>query len=128
MAALPVMVETISRKITEHITDQCLICCDMGVPCGACRLIMTLLPSFFLLRWASVQWLWQVRLKGVHLVNRYSISLASESSQTALVGHTSGWKRVKATGPVVRAKPDTTREHKHSDNVILMGSMPSTSL
>ncbi|XP_057442930.1 uncharacterized protein LOC130734499 isoform X2 [Lotus japonicus] len=34
-AALPVMVETLSRKILEHITDQCLICCDVGDPCSA---------------------------------------------------------------------------------------------
>ena len=34
-AALPVMVETLSRKILEHITDQCLICCDVGDPCNA---------------------------------------------------------------------------------------------
>ncbi|KAM4107337.1 hypothetical protein ACJW30_04G135300 [Castanea mollissima] len=34
-AALPVMVETVSRKILEHITEQCLICCDVGVPCSA---------------------------------------------------------------------------------------------
>ncbi|KAF8390443.1 hypothetical protein HHK36_024969 [Tetracentron sinense] len=34
-AALPVMVESVSRKILEHITEQCLICCDVGLPCGA---------------------------------------------------------------------------------------------
>ncbi|KAK8657051.1 hypothetical protein V6N13_035314 [Hibiscus sabdariffa] len=34
-AALPVMVETVSRKIEEHIVDQCLVCCDVGVPCSA---------------------------------------------------------------------------------------------
>ncbi|KAJ0578330.1 putative Phox domain, multihem cytochrome, PX domain superfamily [Helianthus annuus] len=34
-AALPVMVETISKKIVNHITDECLICYDVGVPCGA---------------------------------------------------------------------------------------------
>ncbi|KAJ6977507.1 hypothetical protein NC653_029419 [Populus alba x Populus x berolinensis] len=34
-AALPVMAETVSRKILEHITEQCLICCDVGVPCSA---------------------------------------------------------------------------------------------
>lgn len=34
-SALPVMVETVSQKIQEHITDQCLICYDVGVPCGA---------------------------------------------------------------------------------------------
>lgn len=35
IAALPVMVETVLRKIVEHITDRCLICCDVGVPCSA---------------------------------------------------------------------------------------------
>ncbi|XWS37497.1 hypothetical protein CRYUN_Cryun19dG0048000 [Craigia yunnanensis] len=34
-AALPVMVETVSNKIQEHIVEQCLICCDAGVPCSA---------------------------------------------------------------------------------------------
>lgn len=34
-AALPVMVDTVSRKILEHITEQCLVCCDVGVPCNA---------------------------------------------------------------------------------------------
>lgn len=29
------MVETVLKKIVEHITDQCLICCDVGVPCNA---------------------------------------------------------------------------------------------
>ncbi|XP_033516746.1 uncharacterized protein [Nicotiana tomentosiformis] len=34
-AALPVMVDTVLRKIVEHITDQCLICYDVGIPCTA---------------------------------------------------------------------------------------------
>lgn len=34
-SALPVMVETVSRKIEEHITEQCLLCYDVGVPCSA---------------------------------------------------------------------------------------------
>lgn len=34
-AALPVIVETVSRKILEHIMEQCLICCDSGIPCNA---------------------------------------------------------------------------------------------
>ncbi|XP_077220151.1 phox (PX) domain-containing protein [Tasmannia lanceolata] len=34
-AALPVMVETVSRKILEHITQRCLVCCDVGIPCSA---------------------------------------------------------------------------------------------
>ncbi|RRT64901.1 hypothetical protein GW17_00058898 [Ensete ventricosum] len=35
MAALPVMLETVSNKILEHITQQCLVCYDTGVPCAA---------------------------------------------------------------------------------------------
>ncbi|KAF9626675.1 hypothetical protein IFM89_038770, partial [Coptis chinensis] len=27
--------ETVSTKILEHITQQCLVCCDVGIPCGA---------------------------------------------------------------------------------------------
>lgn len=34
-AVLPVMVETVSNKILEHITEQCLVCCDAGIPCNA---------------------------------------------------------------------------------------------
>lgn len=32
------------------------------------------------------------------------------------------------SGLFARATPEKTREHKDSDNVILMGSLPSTSL
>ncbi|KAL6964404.1 hypothetical protein U1Q18_035459 [Sarracenia purpurea var. burkii] len=34
-AVLPAMVDTVARKILEHITEQCLVCCDVGVPCNA---------------------------------------------------------------------------------------------
>ncbi|CAL9082667.1 unnamed protein product [Musa acuminata var. zebrina] len=34
-AALPIMLETVSNKILEHITQQCLVCYDTGVPCAA---------------------------------------------------------------------------------------------
>ncbi|EES00906.1 uncharacterized protein LOC8078585 isoform X1 [Sorghum bicolor] len=34
-AALPVKVQTISNRILEHITEQCLVCYDSGVPCAA---------------------------------------------------------------------------------------------
>ncbi|XP_010515132.1 PREDICTED: uncharacterized protein LOC104791032 isoform X2 [Camelina sativa] len=34
-AALPAIVETVRKKIVEHITEQCLVCCDVGVPCNA---------------------------------------------------------------------------------------------
>ncbi|KAI5683380.1 hypothetical protein M9H77_04608 [Catharanthus roseus] len=32
---LPVMVETVSSKILEHIPEQCLICCGAGVRLNA---------------------------------------------------------------------------------------------
>ncbi|KAL9272816.1 Pleckstrin homology domain-containing family M member 3-like protein, partial [Drosera capensis] len=34
-AALPVILDTVLKKIEEHITEQCLVCCDAGIPCGA---------------------------------------------------------------------------------------------
>ncbi|KAF6164089.1 hypothetical protein GIB67_017673 [Kingdonia uniflora] len=34
-SALPLMMETVSSKILEHITQQCLVCCDVAVPCCA---------------------------------------------------------------------------------------------
>lgn len=60
LAALPVMVETVSRKILEHITEQCLICCDVGVPCSArqaCNDPSALIFPFQV-GFCSVQWPW----------------------------------------------------------------------
>ncbi|GAB4845710.1 hypothetical protein Ancab_039113 [Ancistrocladus abbreviatus] len=34
-AALPVILETVLNRIQEHIAEQCLVCCDCGIPCGA---------------------------------------------------------------------------------------------
>ncbi|XP_047054172.1 uncharacterized protein LOC124660407 [Lolium rigidum] len=34
-AALPVKVQTISNRILVHITEQCLVCYDAGIPCAA---------------------------------------------------------------------------------------------
>ncbi|KAG0485628.1 hypothetical protein HPP92_009707 [Vanilla planifolia] len=34
-AALPMMAENISNLILEHITQQCLVCYDSGIPCSA---------------------------------------------------------------------------------------------
>lgn len=48
-SALPVMVETVSRKVHEHITEQCLVCYDAGVPCNArqaCNSPMSLIFPF----------------------------------------------------------------------------------
>ncbi|XP_075479252.1 uncharacterized protein LOC142520138 isoform X1 [Primulina tabacum] len=48
-SALPVMVETVSRKVHEHIVEQCLVCYDVGVPCNArqaCNNPMSLIFPF----------------------------------------------------------------------------------
>ncbi|KAJ3695640.1 hypothetical protein LUZ60_001017 [Juncus effusus] len=34
-SGLPVMVATIHKRVLEHITQQCLVCYDAGVPCAA---------------------------------------------------------------------------------------------
>lgn len=34
-AGFPVLVERLHKKIEEHITQQCLVCYDAGVPCAA---------------------------------------------------------------------------------------------
>ncbi|ERN02350.1 hypothetical protein AMTR_s00096p00044620 [Amborella trichopoda] len=34
-AVLPDLMETLSKRILDHITQQCLVCCDIGEPCGA---------------------------------------------------------------------------------------------
>lgn len=65
LAVLPVMVETVLKKILEHITEQCLICCDVGVACGArqdCNdpssLIFPFQVSFLYLIWLPTTWLY----------------------------------------------------------------------
>ncbi|KAK1280019.1 hypothetical protein QJS04_geneDACA002798 [Acorus gramineus] len=34
-AGLPIMIENIASTILEHITQQCLVCYDSGIPCSA---------------------------------------------------------------------------------------------
>ncbi|KAJ4868962.1 Phox (PX) domain-containing protein [Raphanus sativus] len=40
-AALPAIVETVRKKILEHITEQCLVCCDVGFPVTPDKLVTT---------------------------------------------------------------------------------------
>ncbi|XP_059442498.1 uncharacterized protein LOC132174826 isoform X1 [Corylus avellana] len=146
-AALPVMVETVSRKITEHITEQCLICCDVGVPCGArqaCNDPSALIFPFQageVERCSSCESLFHKpcfrKLTncpcGAHLRVEESESYRASgevSRALDLLGKRSdsGLSVGLFTGLFARAKPEKTREHKDSDNVILMGSLPSTSL
>ncbi|KAJ6387002.1 hypothetical protein OIU78_016853 [Salix suchowensis] len=131
-AALPVMVETVSRKVLEHITEQCLICCDVGVPCGArqaCNDPSSLIFPF-----------------------QYSTSPASENLQNCSCGTRLAADQVmestnklscKASGFLLGRRSDSSlhlgllsgllsKAHpekvKDEDTIILMGSLPTTSL
>ncbi|XP_062116244.1 uncharacterized protein LOC133830305 isoform X2 [Humulus lupulus] len=153
-AVLPVMVETVLKKILEHITEQCLVCCDAGVPCSArqaCNDPSSLIFPFQegdVEKCPSCESVFHKHCFkkltdcpcGAHLriddtrslTKRVSRSRASGDSSGALdlfgKGLTSGLNVGFLSGLFAKAKPDNLGMHKNSDNVILMGSMPSTSL
>ncbi|KAB2633347.1 hypothetical protein D8674_029594 [Pyrus ussuriensis x Pyrus communis] len=148
-AVLPVIVETVSRKILDHITEQCLICCDVGVPCGArqaCNDPSSLIFPFQedeIERCPSCASVFHKPCFrkimectcGAHLredepaqlIRRATSGVGAEiSGFLDLFGGGSGSGLL--SGLFSKAKPEKPREHKASDNVILMGSLPSTSL
>ncbi|KAJ8771805.1 hypothetical protein K2173_026982 [Erythroxylum novogranatense] len=144
-AVLPVIVETVSGKILEHITEQCLICCDVGVPCNArqaCNDPSSLIfpfqegevekcascgsvfhkTCFKLLKNCSCgACIAPDKLMEPTNVLRRKASdyLLGERSSSGLTGRF-------LSGLFSRAKPEKTTDYKDSDNVILMGSLPST--
>ncbi|MED6120460.1 hypothetical protein PIB30_020964 [Stylosanthes scabra] len=152
-AALPVMVETVSSKIMEHITDQCLICCDVGVPCSGrqdCSDPSSLIFPFQeddIERCKACQAVFHKRCFrklancpcGTHLGSNKTKSLTKKPSQKGsgdtsgtldLLGRglsSAGLSPKLLSGLFSREKPDKTREHK-DENIILMGSLPSNSL
>ncbi|KAL4360363.1 hypothetical protein HN51_020755 [Arachis hypogaea] len=152
-AALPVMVETVSSKIMEHITDQCLICCDVGVPCSGrqdCSDPSSLIFPFQeddIERCKACQSVFHKRCFrkhvncpcGIQLGSNETKSLTkipsqkgiSDSSGTLdLLGRglsSAGLSPKLLSGLFSREKPEKTREHK-DENIILMGSLPSNSL
>ncbi|XP_061336670.1 uncharacterized protein LOC133283774 [Gastrolobium bilobum] len=151
-AALPVMVETVSRKILEHITDQCLICCDVGLPCSArqdCSDPSSLIFPFQeddIERCKACQLVFhkrcfrkvtdcpcgaQLRLNETRsLTNRASQRGGGETRGTLDLlgkGLSSGLSPRFLSGLFTKEKLEKTREHK-DENIILMGSLPSTSL
>ncbi|KAM1209729.1 hypothetical protein EV1_015291 [Malus domestica] len=148
-AVLPVIVETALRKILDHITEQCLICCDVGVPCGArqaCSDPSSLIFPFQedeIERCPSCESVFHkpclrkvmdctcgARLREdepAQLIKRASSGVSAEiSGLLDLFGGGSGSGLL--SGLFSKVKPEKPREHKDSDNVILMGSLPSTSL
>ncbi|KAK6123501.1 hypothetical protein DH2020_042765 [Rehmannia glutinosa] len=94
-SALPVMVETVSRRIQEHIIEQCLVCYD-------------------------VDGMKQSSDVGIHSVN--SNLGPAESSTTGLLADL--FSKVMPGRSHILRKQDP----RGADNVILMGSIPNTSL
>ncbi|KAI3412642.1 PX domain-containing protein [Psidium guajava] len=155
-AALPVMLETVSRKILEHITEQCLICCDVGLPCGArqaCNDPSSLIFPFQedeVAKCKSCEQLYhkqcfkklgtcpcRSQLEVYESLESFKTGSdnASDEMNEALVlprsrsgsVHTSGL----LSGLFSKAKSDKLKDHRGGGgggNVILMGSLPSTSL
>ncbi|KAF7838317.1 Pleckstrin likey domain-containing family M member 3 [Senna tora] len=148
-SALPVMVETLSSKILEHITDQCLICCDVGVPCNArqdCSDPSSLIFPFQedeIEKCKTCQSVFHKRCFrkvsscpcGVHLRSDETMSLTNRVNQRREIGETRGTLDLLGrglgsgflSGLFTKEKPQKSKEHK-DENIILMGSLPSTSL
>ncbi|KAM7274498.1 hypothetical protein ACFE04_016364 [Oxalis oulophora] len=144
-AALPTMVETVSKKILEHITDQCLVCCDVGVACGArqacndpsslifpfqeeevekCRSCASLFHKRCFLKITSCPCGTCLRAE-----NNVNSSGEASGSLSLLVGRPgSGFGVGILSGLFSRAKAENTKERKDNGNVILMGSLPGSSL
>ncbi|WVZ20033.1 hypothetical protein V8G54_007355 [Vigna mungo] len=151
-AALPVMVETVSRKILEHITDQCLVCCDVGDPCNArqdcsdpsslifpfqeeeierCKACQLVFHKRCFRKLGNCPCGAQLRLKETRsFINRVSQRGGGETRGSFdLLGRglTSGLSQKFLSGFFTTEKPDKTKDHK-DENIILMGSLPTTSL
>ncbi|GMH23408.1 hypothetical protein Nepgr_025251 [Nepenthes gracilis] len=152
-AALPVILETVLKKIHEHITEQCLVCCDVGVPCAArqaCDDPSSLIFPFQdedIERCESCKSVFHkhcfTRLTkcpcGMHLKSDDGTDSMSEPSLGAggnAEGDLSLLRKkshtVTAEGFLPRlfstGRPGKTRGHLEGDTVILMGSLPSTSI
>ncbi|GER56819.1 Phox domain-containing family protein [Striga asiatica] len=150
-SALPVMVETVSRKIQEHITEQCLVCYDAGIPCSArkdCNNPLSLIFPFQdeeVEKCKSCELVFHkncfdklafcscgARFKHEHTKQGSSNSLNSnlnliekrtaENSTTGLLADL--FSKVMPGKSQIPRKQETRRV----DNVILMGSIPNNSL
>ncbi|KAF3954554.1 hypothetical protein CMV_020119 [Castanea mollissima] len=142
-AALPVMVETVSRKIQEHITEQCLICCDVGVPCSARQACNDPSALIFPFQEGEVEKCRSCEALfhkacfrkiincpcGAQLRPEERVNNGAGGGVNRTLGRRSGSGLSVGllSGLFTRAKPEKT-EPKDGDNVILMGSLPSTSL
>ncbi|KAL3628839.1 hypothetical protein CASFOL_027885 [Castilleja foliolosa] len=148
-SALPVMVETVSRKIHEHITVQCLVCYDVGIPCCARKDCNDPLSLIFPFQEGDVEKCRSCesvfhkncykKLASCHCGARFKHEATKQSSNSVNNNLNLVQNRAKpsSTGlladlfsKVIPARPQILRkpEPKGVDNVILMGSIPNTSL
>lgn len=152
-AALPVMVETVLRKIQEHITEQCLICCDVGVPCSARQSCNDPSSLIFPFQEGEIEKCTScgsvfhkpcfkkittcpcgAQLRAYEPMKSSSNLLLRTASHGAsgafdLLGKSSSGSGMSAgflSG--LFSKTERTKEHKDGDNIILMGSLPSNSM
>lgn len=147
-AALPVMVETISKKIVNHITDECLICYDVGVPCGARQACDDPSSLIFPFQEGEVE-----RCKSCELVyhkacfkkiatcpcgvdlGARSMRSSNASSNEVQVAPNNLIRDTESTsslgflsGLLLKANPARLWGPKDHDTVISMGSLPNSSL
>ncbi|KAL5544184.1 hypothetical protein UlMin_007968 [Ulmus minor] len=154
-AALPVMVETILKKIVEHITEQCLVCCDVGIPCSArqaCNDPSALIFPFQegdVEKCSSCESIFHKHCYkkltncpcGAQLQDDVTLGITTKRLSRGSSPETSGALEFLGQGLgsglqvsflsklFPKTKPEKKSENKDSDNnVILMGSMPSSSL
>ncbi|XP_031403547.1 uncharacterized protein LOC116212930 [Punica granatum] len=146
-AALPTILGTVSKKILEHITEQCLICCDVGIPCSArqaCRDPSSLIFPFqedeverctFCKQAFHKQCFkklgkcpCQVQL-GAANEARDSFKMDSSSGALAFSGGRSGsfFSGGLLSTLFPKVNSERTKDHREDDTIILMGSLPSTS-
>nr|CAD1823659.1 unnamed protein product [Ananas comosus var. bracteatus] len=154
MPALPVMMETISNRIFEHITQQCLECYDAGVPCNArqaCNDPSSLIFPFQEAEAAKCGSCGSIfhkpcfeKLKGCPCVKSTPI-INRRMGPTVEVNHGASIKSDRGSDEPIHPPPSSStsgffsgifskvRQMKYGNaenapTVILMGSLPSTSM
>ncbi|KAL2935959.1 Pleckstrin homology domain-containing family M member 3 [Bienertia sinuspersici] len=145
-AALPAILEAVSKKIQEHITELCLECCDNGIPCGArqacdnpCSLIFPFQEEE-IRRCKSCKSVYHMHCFNKVIECPCGAVLNGMDVDQSTIGKPAG---ISPSSSMVK-KSDSLlssgflsglfsisrqeKGRKENDNVILMGSLPSTSL
>ncbi|KAF1002183.1 uncharacterized protein LOC141702137 [Apium graveolens] len=148
-AALPVMVENVSEKILEHITEQCLVCCNVGVPCNARQACEDPSSLIFPFQEGEVERCRSCKVVfhkpcykkiatcpcGAHITKRLESKDSMDTGGDAygtldmLNRQDDSWSSANfLSGLFSKAKLEKLFGHKDHDNIISMGSLPSSSL